>query len=1522
MNKIKIKKTFILLLLVWMFVPSAYSQRRMENLDRALIAAKVTGGVFVNWRITGQEWRGVSYKLYRDETAIHTLSATEASNYLDASGTLTSKYKVAAVVDGIEQTACAEVAVLPNPYIEINLQPIPKIAGVPDSYYNNYITNDITTADLDGDGAYDFIVKRMNEGYDSANPFENKYYTLFDAYKSDGTFMWRIDVGPNLFHNVEITVIAYDYDGDGKAEVVMRTSEGTVDGLGNIIPDLGNAQGANTPDGKTNYRDQLQNNGQWFEYEGPEYLSLFDGETGKMLDRIDHIARQPVSQWGTSGTKAGGLAHRSTKFFYGAPYLDGRNPSLLITRGIYYRTKMETYDIVDKKFVPRWSFDSGTGAYCGQGNHNYTVADVDNDGRDEIVYGSMTVDDDGRGLYSTGLGHGDAIHVGDFDPYRKGLEVFACLEESPYYGTTLRAAEDGKILLQYIKGSDCGRAIAANWSNASPGAELAPAGISGSVCSASTRTALSIPGGSQNFRIFWDGDLLEELVDHNSFSTSTGKGVGKVQKFNGSSWTDVLVTTGYYSCNHTKGTPCLQADILGDWREELIYKSDDESKIRIYFTTDVTNYRIYTLMHDMQYRNAIAWQMSGYNQPPHTSFFLGELEGITMPPPPVMTNHKMVYNTSFNWNNTAGKELLFDISSATTAVALTAAVSPKSLTVNSPGEYTFNVSGSGKWSGSMILVKQGNGTFTFNGTHDYTGATELWDGQTVFNGQLASPVWLNLFAELSATGTLGDNVLLNYGSVLYPGGKETDGTLSIGGDLTLKNNAILEWDMDNNAAQSDRINLSGVLKITGKPVFRIKRTADLAAGDYILLQTASVNGNLSDITVEGLESQIASLSYTGGNVVLSVSDMRNAASVIWKGDKTGAVWNLANDANFTLNGSDVYFAAGDDVTFDDSSVSKTVNKVGDLPVNNIRINATSDYTIQGSGKITGSGSLSKTGTGKLTLKGVNEYTGATIVTGGTLAVEIMPNLGNAGSTGFPSSDPNQFILDEATFTTAGSAITSAQALKVGDNGGTIHANATINWEEIISGKKLIKTGTSALNLYTANPSLDTLLIKDGSVSLKTEDANGRAFKNIVLESGVLNTLDGSGSYSTSAWNIVVPEGKTATITLDSRCDYAGKLTGGGTLSLRFPYVRTYLNGNWSTFTGKINATTDSDGGTCSINNTYGLGNAELNVTGGSSAILTVYKESGGSFAIGALSGNVYSTLENAAWTIGAKNTNTTFEGIIKSSSLTKTGTGTLTLSGANTYTGTTTINGGRLLAMNTSGSATGTGMLIVNNGAVLGGKGFIGGTVTLNNGATLEPGDHTSTSASSQIGTLTFAKNLTLNASATLALNVRYSALGSMPDKLVVKGALTAAGNLVVTQIGGTTSFGLNTELQLLDLQGTVSGEFASVALPELSPGLTWDISNLLTSGTIKVVSSSIGISPVENNPLHIYPNPASDFIVVELPGASTAKVEILNLPGSRVLSQEISSSGKVDITRLPKGLYLLKINAGGKSHTKKIIKQ
>lgn len=1527
------KKSFILLV-IFLLAELAGAQRKMENLGRGLVAVKIENGVYLNWRITGQEWRGTSYNIYRDGIKINDAPITGASNYIDTGGALTSKYKVSSINSGLEQTSNAEVTVLPQARINIKMKEIPKIAGVSDSYYNQYTINDVVAGDLDGDGEYELIVKRLNEGFDPNNPFENKYYTLFDAYKLDGTFLWRIDVGPNIFNNVEINAFVFDLDGDGKAEVVMRTSEGTVDAKGNVIGDLGNSEGASIPDGITNYRNYLQNNSSWYEFKGPEYLSLFNGETGEMLDRIDIIARQPVSQWGTSGTGDAGLAHRATKFHYGAPYLDGKKPSLLVTRGIYYRIKMATYDIVNKKFSPRWTFDSGTGAYASQGNHNYSIADVDNDGRDEIVYGSMTVDDDGKGLYSTGLGHGDAIHVGDFDPYRKGLEVFACLENSPVWGTSFRKAENGEELYHYTHGSDCGRCMAANVSNSFAGAELWP-GTNG-VYSASERRITSLPGGSVNFRIFWDGDLLDELVDHN-FNSSTGKGVGFVQKLVGSSWQNLLTTTGYYSCNYTKGTPCLQADLFGDWREELIYRNDDESEIAIFMTTIPTDYRIYTLMHDMQYRQAIGWQMCGYNQPPHVSYFLGEKEGITVPPPPVMDNQKLVFvpSSSTQWgvgsNNwtkdgvaTAlqnGDDILFDVSGHADNIKLTGTVSPRSLTVNSPNDYVFDL-GSGKLSGDMAFVKQGKGKLFINGSHDYSGKTEIWDGFVSLKGQLQnSPVWLNLFAELSAKGAISKGITLNYGAVLYPGGKESLDTLNVAeGNVELKSNSVVQFDLGDNL-QSDKLILNnGTLTIADGVTFDIHLlTSSLQLGEFILAQTPNLQGDLSKVTISGLDGKITSLSYVDGKVVLTVMGTRSSGSVVWTGKNTGSVWDFAEAYNFLLNGTETFFVAGDDVTFDDSAVSKVVNLSGSVTPSSITVGTDDAYTFQGAGTISGATSLTKIGSGKLTMKGQHDFMGGTYVKSGTLAVESMPYLASNGSIGQKSDNPELFVLDGGTLTTAGAAIISERALKMGAAGGTINANANIDWKAVISGTTLTKTGSYTLALYNSN-SFSKLILQGGAVALSAEAANPG--KTVSLYNGtVLRCYDNSSSYSTASWNIEVPENASGTINLDSRCNYTGTLTGAGILTLMSPWIRSYLNGNWSAFTGKIIATSDTDGGDLSFNNNFGLPNAELAVNGK----LYVYNNAGSSFNLGALSGTTDASLGgNVAWTIGNKNLTTTFNGVIATGSISKVGTGTLILTNANTYTGGTIVSGGRILAQNTTGSPLGTGPSYVNNGAVLGGTAIISGAAYVRAGGTIEPGNHTVTTWSQKIGSLTFNGGLNLASGSNVNISVRN--LGTYPSDLItVNGGFSVSGTLTVEIVSGDAAFPLGAKLKIFELSGaTVSGNFTSYNLPPTDSNTSWDTSKLLVDGTIEVVSGSSGISSGEYHSFRITPNPADDYVVVsdEQLSGKLFQISFIKLDGGVAYASEATAGEKINISHLLGGAYIVKIESEGKTLFAKLLKK
>jgi hypothetical protein len=380
------KRSFFLLFLIFAGL-QLMAQRPMEKLDRSVVAQKVSNGVYVNWRIPSNEWHNTAYKLYRDGNLIFTTTATGASNYLDASGSITSKYTVSAVKNGTESAKSAEASVLTKPYLEIPLRDIKKLGK------QLYYPNDATAADLDGDGQYEVIIKRMNRNWDA----DGVDFTYFEAYKMDGTFMWAIDIGPNITMDVEINIAAFDFDGDGKAEVFMRSSDNTIFGL-DINNQGGVSVGDRDGDGYTNYRQApfYGIGGDGFMNAGPEYISLIDGMTGKELDWANFIARGNSNDWGD------GYGHRANKFFFGAPYLDGKKPSLFIGRGIYTQTKMQTYDVVNKKLVPKWFWESGnssarqqgkwdetTKSYFGMGYHNYTIADVDDDGKDEVNWVDM-----------------------------------------------------------------------------------------------------------------------------------------------------------------------------------------------------------------------------------------------------------------------------------------------------------------------------------------------------------------------------------------------------------------------------------------------------------------------------------------------------------------------------------------------------------------------------------------------------------------------------------------------------------------------------------------------------------------------------------------------------------------------------------------------------------------------------------------------------------------------------------------------------------------------------------------------------------------------------------------------------------------------------------------------------------------------------------------------------------------------------------------------------------------------------
>lgn len=562
----------------------AAAARQAENLDRGLISVRSGDGNYVGWRLLGTDPSGTAFALYRGSSRVATV--TGSTNYWDQGAPADASYTVRPIVNGSEGAASEASLRFGDGYLDVPIQR-------PGS---DYSANDASVGDLDGDGRLEIVLK-----WDPSNSKDNSQsgYTsdvYIDAYRLDGTRLWRIDLGRNIRAGQHYTQFqVYDYDGDGRAEIAMKTADGTVDGTGRVI---GNASA-----------DHRNSSG--YILSGPEFLTMFDGRTGAALQTVDYVpARGNVASWGDS------YGNRVDRFLAGTAYLDGSRPSLIMARGYYTRTVIAAWDWRDGHFTRRWTFDTNSSTntgrgYDGQGSHSLSVGDIDQDGRDEIVYGAMAVDDNGYGLWTTRTGHGDAQHLGDFDPARPGLEYFKVSESSSRPSSLYIDPHNGQVLWQTSACCDNGRGVAGDIWTGRIGAEFWSSSVS-ELRSVTGNNAGRKPS-SANFLAWWDADPVRELLDRTH-----------IDKYGSSGDTRLLTGSGVHSNNGTKAVPSLSGDILGDWREEVVWPSGDDTRLRIYTTRDVTDRKIYTLLHDTQYRTGLAWQNTAYNQPPHPSFFLGD----------------------------------------------------------------------------------------------------------------------------------------------------------------------------------------------------------------------------------------------------------------------------------------------------------------------------------------------------------------------------------------------------------------------------------------------------------------------------------------------------------------------------------------------------------------------------------------------------------------------------------------------------------------------------------------------------------------------------------------------------------------------------------------------------------------------------------------------------------------------------------------------------------------------------------
>jgi rhamnogalacturonan endolyase len=610
---------------------AAATSMRVEKLGRGAVAVRARDGVLVSWRALNTDAAGLGFNVYRDGRKLNPEPITSSSNFLDKEAG-SGSYEVREVSAGAEGTASKALAF--DGYLTVPLQR-PAGGKTADGKEYTYNANDASVADLDGDGQYEIVLKWDPTASQDNCCAGQTGRVLLDAYKLDGKLLWRVDLGPNIRAGAHYTQFQVaDYDGDGKAEVIVKTADGTRDGAGKVIGDA-NASWVSSG-GEIEQTDRTgsrrTDDGKLMAgfvgriLKGPEFLSVFEGATGRVLDTIAYPSKRGAdgdnptgdelkARWGDS------YANRSDRYLAGTAWLDGKGPSAVFARGYYARTTIAAVDFRGGKLAPRWYFDSEAAGvpkgYSGQGNHQFSVADVDGDGKHEILYGAMAIDDDGKPLWTTGMGHGDAMHVSDLDPTRPGLEKWGVHENmsmSKNVGAAMLDARTGEVLWTTPADKDTGRGVAGDIDPRHAGAE-AWSSASPNLFDARGKVIAPAHPRQVNFMVWWDGDLLRELLDGT-----------KIYKWD---WqrnesTLLLDATGTASNNGTKSNPALSADLFGDWREEVILRAADNNSLRIYSTPIPTTHRIVTLMQDPQYRAAIAWQNTAYNQPPWPSFFIGE----------------------------------------------------------------------------------------------------------------------------------------------------------------------------------------------------------------------------------------------------------------------------------------------------------------------------------------------------------------------------------------------------------------------------------------------------------------------------------------------------------------------------------------------------------------------------------------------------------------------------------------------------------------------------------------------------------------------------------------------------------------------------------------------------------------------------------------------------------------------------------------------------------------------------------
>jgi autotransporter-associated beta strand protein len=1438
--------------------PTARAQRQMENLGRGVVAMRTGASTaYIGWRLLANDPEGVGFNLYRSlnggtAVKLNAQPITNATDFVDSTATLTvsNSWFVSPVTNGVELAASAPFGIAANAAIPVDFQgklapylsvPLHAVPG------NGFWVQHVWPADFDGDGEYDFALTRTPDG-SGTNPD-----SLVEAYLRDGTFLWRMDMGYNSTNadyapsGVSVghadNVTAYDMDGDGKAEVLVRTANGVT---------VTNAAGVRVA------AISVGNN-------TDQFISVMDGMTG-----VEKARGLLPNHWPAASALSSHL---------GIMYGDGVRPSLVceaINRNAdgSFNLSITCWDYRSGALTMRWEWTPPNDGKNYSRAHQIRIADVDHDGKDEFCEIGFVLHDDGdhaTPLYSTILGHGDRYQIADLDPDRPGLETFAIQQDNgTLLATALLDASTGKPLKEWFSAgvADVARGNAGDVDPNTRGVELF-----------STQPGLWSCKGDlinnnppyPNFSIWWDADLSREQLND-----------GKIDKYN----VGRLLSPYYMKSPAPSGLVTarsaqpLYGDLFGDWREEVMFESSDHASLMIFTPVSPSTTRLVCLAQDPEYRECLT--VKGYMQTTWPSYYLGT-DMAAQPIAPV-SDAKLVWrgNAGTNWdagatagwftnnlwisNTTAtvyndGDTVLFDrTGSNNSPVQIVGTLTPGAVTVYSAGNYTF---AGGSLTGGMKLTKAGAGKLILNNTNDFTGRTLITEGPFIVNGSLPnSPVtvrggtWLD--GRLGGNGVVGSAVSINEGAGVSPGqGTNSPGTLTIANNVTLAGRTRNDFDLSDDPAGTAKTNdllvVAGNLTLQGTNTLVIHLLdTNLPPGTvYPLINySGALSGGLGNLIVSGLTGIPYALTNPPGQIALVVKSYRASATVTWTGGQGGNAWDLLVTSNWLNGAAQDQFAPNDTVRFDDTGAANpTVNLVGDLNASNVVVDSTANYTFTGGGGIIGSAGLVKTNSGTLTISAVNNtFTGKTTIAGGTLVVSELDAIGFPSPLGNPPGGSTNLVLSgSATLRVTGESYTDrGLTLNAGTNTVDV-ANSgdqvTIAGQ-IVGAGALQKLGGGTLALTHSNSYSGVTLIKAGNISLGSGNCNqfglgtgpgGNGNTTVTLDGGTLTMFSDTGSYDTVNWNLFVPASSTGTIYGDDRCNLYGSLTGGGTLNFSVNYVRTEFDGNWSAFTGQINMIAGDGSGDFRIGNTSGYGNATVNLGAGISA----YHVSGSGVAIGALSGSAGSFMSGTPWTVGAKNTDSTFAGNITGNSLTKVGTGTLTFTGTNTYASGTTISGGTLQ---------------IGSGGTAGSLGT--GSITDNATLVFNRSDSITDTSS---GVISGTGNLAKRGAGRLALTKAHTYTGATTIEtgtlaLTNSGSIANSSNINVSagalfDVSGTTSGSMTlANGKMISGVGSVKGNFTIGSGAKLAPGNS--IGTLTFSNALTLAAGCTNIFEISKSPL------------------------------------------------------------------------